>query len=181
MTGIPRSSPRSALRVACAAVLFFHSLAALPLRAQAYEPAAARTAATPSCACSVNRAAALAELRAQVAGARDVAQAQALATDGARQARVALDRARRLVFFDRGSLDAARGRLIAYESRVAQAATSEAVVAEFDATFAGKVGPQAELNLNASSCTYTTGEIIAVVLGLILGIIPGLILLFLLC
>ena len=39
----------------------------------------------------------------------------------------------------------------------------------------------AHVSVGKASCNYSTGETIAIVLGLILGIIPGLILLVLLC
>ena len=39
----------------------------------------------------------------------------------------------------------------------------------------------AHLGIGGASCNYSTGEIIAIVIGLILGIIPGLILMALLC
>ncbi|MFZ2404634.1 MAG: hypothetical protein WAW41_05820, partial [Methylobacter sp.] len=39
----------------------------------------------------------------------------------------------------------------------------------------------ARVTAGNASCNYSTGEIIAIVVGLILGIIPGLILLVVLC
>ena len=39
----------------------------------------------------------------------------------------------------------------------------------------------AHVSVGKASCDYSTGETIAIVLGLILGIIPGLILLVVLC
>jgi hypothetical protein len=39
----------------------------------------------------------------------------------------------------------------------------------------------AHVNIGSGGCDYSTGELIAIVVGLILGIIPGIILLVVLC
>jgi len=52
---------------------------------------------------------------------------------------------------------------------------SEMMVAGLDSDNPVKIG------IANTSCHYSTGEVIAIVVGLILGIIPGLILLAVLC
>jgi hypothetical protein len=63
---------------------------------------------------------------------------------------------------------------LAREAAVAVATTPDAVAGAFSLAVRG--APEA-----AFGCSYTTLEIVAIVLGFILGIIPGIILLIILC
>jgi hypothetical protein len=126
-----------------------------------------------SCTPEVARSEALALID-RVAAAPSVGDARALALEPTRGAHFALAQARRLSPWT-GSLKDAELRLSAYEARIAAAPTQDAVAAEL-ASLA-----RIQADIGDGGCSYSTGEIIATVLGFILGIIPGIILLFLLC
>jgi hypothetical protein len=144
------------------------ALAAAGLLAAPAAHAASFSARTlAACACAP---AELAELRAEIEAAHDVDAARRLAAPPLRLAREAVARVQRLP--GGGELAAAEHRLAAGERAIAAAATPPAVASAFSAA----LGPPA-----AQGCAYTTLEIVAIVLGFILGIIPGLILLVLLC
>jgi hypothetical protein len=119
------------------------------------------------CACAP---AELAAFHARIEAAPDVQAARGLARPPLELAREALARAQRLP--GGAALVATERRLVAGELAIAAAATPPAVASAFSAA----VGPPA-----AAGCSYTTLEIVAIVLGFILGIIPGVILLVLLC
>jgi hypothetical protein len=119
------------------------------------------------CACDTGE---LDALRARIAATEDVAQARQLAVPPLALARQALTRAQRLPGATT-AFAAREQRLLAGERAIAAAATPPAVATAFSAA----IGPA------AAGCSYTTLEIVAIVLGFILGIIPGLILLVLLC
>ena len=110
----------------------------------------------------------------RVAVAPSVEDARALALEPTRGAHLALAHARRLSPWT-ASLREAEQRLAGYEARIGAAPSQTAVAAEL-ATLA-----RVRADLGDGGCSYSTGEIIATVLGFILGIIPGIILLFLLC
>jgi hypothetical protein len=134
-------------------------------------PAAASASALPAltlarCACDASE---LDALRARIAGAPDVEQARRLAAPPLALARQALARTQRLP--GANGLAAPEQRLHAGERAIAAAQTPPAVAS----AFAAAIGPP------SAGCSYTTLEIVAIVLGFILGIIPGLILLVLLC
>lgn len=80
------------------------------------------------------------------------------------------------------SIRAAERRLSVYEAGVRQARSEAEVAHEFErlVQLADSGGVVVDAHL-LSSCSYSTGEIIAIVLGFILGIIPGIILLIILC
>jgi hypothetical protein len=151
--------------------------AVLLLLGPAAAPGAGRAAsALVRCACDPS---ALLELRDEIASAGTPARAQQLATAPLEAAREALARARRLV---PGSTElvAKERQLRGGELAVAAAATPEAVADAFVATVGGPPA-RAAVDAHALGCSYSTGEIIAIVLGFILGIIPGIILLIILC
>jgi hypothetical protein len=180
-----RSKPRerrrsSALRAVCAVAVLCGSVP-LPARAGGQPSDLPGSGAPPHCRCEVARGA-LSALREEIAAAPTLEEAQQLAVGSTREARKVLQRARRIALLDRGSLDAAHERLVQYETRVAAAATPQAVAAELDAMVGGgSAQPQVDVDVGDVGCNYSTGEVIAVILGLILGVIPGLILLVLLC
>ena len=68
-------------------------------------------------------------------------------------------------------------------SRILVASSQEQVADEFSGMMLAGLDNDraAHVSVGKASCDYSTGETIAIVLGLILGIIPGLILLVLLC
>jgi hypothetical protein len=125
-----------------------------------------RFEALAHCACDAGE---LDALRAEIAAAEDVERARRLAAPPLALARQALARAQRLP--GGSGLAATEQRLWAGERAIAAAPTPPAVAGAFSAA----VGPA------SAGCSYTTLEIVAIVLGFILGIIPGLILLVLLC
>lgn len=110
----------------------------------------------------------------RIAAAPSVEDARALALEPTRAAHRALAQARRLSPRTESLRDADE-RLSGYQARIAAAPSQEAVAAEL-ATLS-----RVKADLGDGGCSYSTGEIIATVLGFILGIIPGIILLFLLC
>lgn len=132
----------------------------------------------PDCECEPRPE--LVALRNEIASTGDLDAARALALEPARSAQGVVRRAR---WIAPGSEKLARAEttLAAYERDLAEAASPEEVAARY----ARLVRLDRE-TLGSSSglldgCSYSTGEIIAIVLGLLLGIIPGLILLVLLC
>jgi hypothetical protein len=80
---------------------------------------------------------------------------------------------------DDAKLDDVAARLTAYEARVARAETQAAAAAELD----GLVRVAGDINVhgNSGGCHYDTSEVIAIILGFIFFIIPGIIMLILFC
>jgi hypothetical protein len=132
----------------------------------------------PNCGCEPR--AELAALRQEIASAGDLEEARNLALEPARTAHGIVHRAR-WIAPGSDALARAHETLDAYERDVADAATREQVAGHY----AHLVRLDRETLGSTSGfmehCSYTTGEIIAIVLGFILGIIPGIILLILLC
>jgi hypothetical protein len=117
----------------------------------------------------------------RVAGAPNVDEARRLATEPMRGAHFALSQARVVAPWTRSLADADVA-LDGYEARVAQAATPADVAQELATLVSvGNLPGGTPADLGDGGCDYSTGEVIATVLGFILGIIPGIILLFLLC
>ncbi|MBD3317902.1 MAG: hypothetical protein GF344_19120 [Chitinivibrionales bacterium] len=125
-----------------------------------------------------------------ISAAESVEQARKKALAPTRAARTALARTRWLVPWSEDIRDA-HSRLKECEKRIEDAADTDAVRREFNnmvqLASAGRVDAylnQADVQIDdddAGGCDYSTGEIIAIVIGFILGIIPGIILLFVLC
>jgi hypothetical protein len=135
--------------------------------------------AFPDCACTDRKV--VEALRDQIATADTLDAARELALPPAEQARAALTRARWLMPFST-SLAAAETRLSAYQNDVQNARSPEQVAARFGALV--KLASSNSYSSDASfssNCHYSTGEVIVIVIGFILGIIPGIILMFLLC
>lgn len=80
-------------------------------------------------------------------------------------------------------LRAAENRLNNARSRILLASSQEQVADEFSGMMLASLDDDnaAQVGIGKVSCNYSTGEVIAIVVGLILGIIPGLILLIVLC
>ena len=88
-------------------------------------------------------------------------------------------RARWLAPFS-SSLRTAESKLSAYRDDVRSARSPEEVAARFGALVRLASSDSTAVSVSGS-CHYSTGEIIAIVFGFILAIIPGIILLFVLC
>lgn len=121
----------------------------------------------------------LVALHDEIASAPTVADARALAAPPLALARGAMERARGWLPGASGLAEGER-RLRAGEEAVAAATTPAAVAGAFAGAVSGSM-PLAGVDIDPPSCSYSTLEIVAIVLGFILGIIPGLILLVLLC
>jgi hypothetical protein len=121
---------------------------------------------------------ALVEHRARVLDAPNLAEARRRALEPAETARGALSRARWLAPFSDDLRDAER-RLERYASAVREADSREAVAAELDGLV--QVAGGVDVDVGDGGCHYSGREVLAILLGFILGIIPGIILLILLC
>ena len=144
--------------------------------------ATATAAASPpplaSAFCAPDRGA-LVDLRDEIAAARTLAEAQQLATPPVQLARSALARARWRAPGSTGLAEKEQ-QLREGERAIAAAATPDAVAGAFAAAVTGSP-VLADIDVDPPNCSYSTLEIIAIVLGFILGIIPGIILLIILC
>jgi hypothetical protein len=134
-------------------------------------------ARVPSCVCEEERVE-LARYRDLVAAAATVEAAREKASWPSRLARRALSVAG-FVKRDSASLDATRARLLAYEERVAKAPDAAAAAAEFEGLV--RVAGDVHVGGRRGGCTYDATEVIAIILGFILFIIPGIILLIVFC
>ena len=94
----------------------------------------------------------------------------------------ALRNARNLIPFS-DDLNSAETRLSDARSRILVASSQAEVADEFSGMMLAGLDNDsaARVSGGGGSCNYSTGEVIAIVVGLILGIIPGLILLVVLC
>lgn len=140
----------------------------------------------PGCGCDERSE--LTGLHERIVSARSLAEARTLALAPALEARRALGRARWLAPRSR-SLREAEARLAAYGSGI-RAAESRAEVGDRFAELvrlapasarAAASGTERPILREPAACTFTTLEIVAIVLGFLLGIIPGIILLLILC
>ncbi|MDD4914118.1 MAG: hypothetical protein PHW13_03640 [Methylococcales bacterium] len=121
------------------------------------------------------------KLRMDIATAETVEQARIMALAPTEQAIDALDNAS-IIMPIGDDLIAAKNRLNEARTRMLAAVSQKQVADEFSGIMlAGLDDNAANLKVGSTGCHYTTGEVIAIVIGLILGIIPGLVLLVLLC
>ncbi|WP_305906799.1 hypothetical protein Q9L42_019070 [Methylomarinum sp. Ch1-1] len=122
------------------------------------------------------------QLKHAIVSAESVQQARSLALAPTESAIEAINNARALMPFS-DELRNAEMRLSETRSRILLASSQTEVADEFSGMMLASLDDDnpARVNVGNTTCNYSTGEIIAIVLGLILGIIPGLILLFLLC
>lgn len=106
----------------------------------------------------------------RIAAADSAEEAQDLALSKLRVAHVALDRARSVLPGESEALADAELRLIALEDAVLAGTTPAEVAAPFE-----------QMAALDGRCDYTTVEIVVIVVGFVLGILPGVIFLFLFC
>lgn len=173
---------RFLLTTLAAAVFHAHSAVAAP--APTLVPAELRSALS-DCACEADRDALL-DAQREIAAAPTLDTAQERALDRSRLARRAIRTARWLAPASQ-DLAQAGERLEAYEERVRSAETPEQVAWEFGelvqlASLGTPVMADIDVDIDdGDGCDFSGGEIIAIVLGFLFGIIPGIILLILLC
>jgi hypothetical protein len=133
-------------------------------------------ARVPSCVCEEQRQE-LAHYRDAVAAATTVDEAREKAAWPSRLARRAIGWTRFLKH-DQSKVDEIRARLLAYEERVARAETPRAAADEFE----GLVRVAGDVKVGGSGgCRYDATEVIAIIFGFLLFIIPGIILLIVFC
>jgi hypothetical protein len=137
---------------------------------------------TASCSCNPDQIQELDRLKQEIASANSVGEARHLALAPTDDAIKALENARALMPFS-DDLNIAESRLSAGRSRIEAAASPNEVADKFSGMMLAGLDNDraAHVNVGKVGCDYSTGELIAIVVGLILGIIPGLILLIVLC
>lgn len=146
-----------------------------------------RAFGVPDCACEADPEALRAH-RDEIARSASLEEAREKALAPTRVAREAVGWAARLMPWS-DELDQADARLAAYETRVAEAGSVEEAANEFGslvqlAAADGGILADVEfedIDAEDTSCSYTAAEIIAIVFGFILFIIPGIILLIVFC
>jgi len=124
----------------------------------------------------------LTQLKDKIVSAGTVNEARILALAPTDDAIDALKNARTLLPFS-DELRSAETRLSDARSRILVAASNAQVADEFSGMMLAGLDSDraAHVDLGKTKCDYSTGELIAIVVGLILGIIPGIILLIVLC
>jgi hypothetical protein len=137
------------------------------------------TSLVPGCGCAGGPE--LSALAERISKAPNLDEARQLALAPVELSHKALSRALWLVPRST-SIRAAERRLSAYEAGVQQARSEAEVAQEFGqlVQLADSGGVVFDAHF-LSSCSYSTGEIVAIVIGFILGILPGIILLIILC
>ncbi|MBD3346590.1 MAG: hypothetical protein GF401_16160 [Chitinivibrionales bacterium] len=163
----------------------------MPAMASPSLPTNGREIAFSGCGCKAD-VELLRSIRDEIAAAENVQMARERALSTTQSARKALSKARLMAPWSEDLREAYR-RLEAYEEKVMAASDSEEVAEEFE-TFVRLVSAgntmmvannDNDLELdeenNNNGCDYSTGDVIAIIVGFILGIIPGIILLFVLC
>jgi hypothetical protein len=141
--------------------------------------------------CTVQHLAVAGERQQRIARAATVEEARDLALTPVRAARRALQVAG-LVAPQSEKISEARAKFDGFEARVEEEKTPSAVANEFGRllnidTGSGEYMQLADLNVGHANvrgpggCSYSTGEIVAIVFGFILFVIPGIILLIVLC
>jgi hypothetical protein len=110
--------------------------------------------------------------RDRVAAAETPQAAKEMALEQTRLGEKAISKAARILPGNK-SIEEAKARLAAFDSGVEGARTQQDVAAQFDyLEVTHSVG---------MGCDYTTGEVVVIVIGFLLGIVPGILFLFLLC
>lgn len=124
----------------------------------------------------------LSQLKKEITSAKSLSDARKMALAPTDDAIGALKNARAIMPFS-DDLRLAESRLSDARSRIIVASSQAEVADEFSGMMLAGLDNDNVANVSAGggSCNYSTGETIAIVIGLILGIIPGLILLVLLC
>ncbi len=131
----------------------------------------------PGCGCAPT--AELTALRDRIAAAPDLEAAQQMAVAPVERARTVVAK----LGWMSSSLRDAEKRMADYESSVRSAKAPADVADQFGSLvkLASSGAVMSDGGVHTSGCNYSTGEIIAIVLGFFLAIIPGIILLILLC
>lgn len=114
----------------------------------------------------------LVAFRDKVASAASPAEAKQMVLRQSRYGHAALDKAARFAP-EHADIQSAQARLVDFEAGV-NAASTQAEVAE-------QVDEVVLAGADAAACAYTPVEIIVIVIGFILGILPGILFLFLFC
>lgn len=155
-------------------------LASLGLSAEAAASTWSADVVPPSCVSQQHPE--LARLRDEIAAAGSLTAARTLALAPTAAAIDALRNARSLMPFSE-DLRSAEVRLVDARARIDGAGTPHQVADEFSGMMLAGLDEDraARVQMGKVGCDYSTGELIAIVVGLILGIIPGLILLIVLC
>ena len=137
---------------------------------------------TATCSSGQEQYPELARLHNKIADADSLNDARILALTPTAAAIGALRNARSIVPFNT-DLRLAETRLTDMYSRIEAADTPHQVANEFSGMMLAKLDNDkaATLKVGKTGCDYSTGDLIAIVVGLILGIIPGLIMLIVLC
>jgi hypothetical protein len=135
-----------------------------------------------NCSSAPNQAQELNRLKQEIATANSVSEARTLALAPTDDAIDALKNARTLMPFS-DDLSIAETRLSDARLRIEAADSRDEIADEFSGMILAGLDNDraAHVNVGKVGCDYSTGELIAIVVGLILGIIPGLILLIVLC
>ena len=126
-------------------------------------------ASRPECPCESERAT-LKGFRDQLAAAESPDAAKEMALDQTRLGHVAIARVAKAMPNNR-ELQAANDRLTAFEAGIDAAVTQGEVAHQFDQLMAS---PSA-----GTGCSYTTTEVVIVIIGFVLGVLPGILFLFL--
>ncbi|MBN2702486.1 MAG: hypothetical protein JXR29_13655 [Methylothermaceae bacterium] len=114
--------------------------------------------------------------------AENLQKARNLALEPTDAALGALDTARTLMPAN-SELESARKRLMSMRDRIAAADSPDRVANEMEGLMLAGLDDDSavKVDVGGHGCHYSTGETIAIIIGLILGIIPGLIMLVVLC
>jgi hypothetical protein len=135
-------------------------------------------AGAPGCVCEEEQLE-LARYRDLVAASASVEEARERAAKPSRLARRAIALAR-WISPEPSKLDETRAKLAAYEVRVANAPDAAAAAVEFEDLVRVAGGVDVKVG-KGGGCSYDTTEIIAIILGFLFFIIPGIILLIVFC
>ncbi|MGR9114364.1 MAG: hypothetical protein ACU85E_01260 [Gammaproteobacteria bacterium] len=124
----------------------------------------------------------LVQLKSEIAASDSIDKARAMALAPTDRAIGALKNASAIMPFS-NDLRIAENRLSDIRSRILVASSQDQIADEFSGMMLAGLDDDsvAHVNVGKVGCNYSTGEVIAIVVGLILGIIPGLILLVVLC
>jgi hypothetical protein len=135
-----------------------------------------------SCPSGLEQYQELSQLKKDIVAAKSLSDAQKMALAPTDEAIDALRNARNIMPFS-DDLNSAETRLSNARSRILVASSQAEVADEFSGMMLAGLDNDsaARVSAGSGSCNYSTGEVIAIVVGLILGIIPGLILLVVLC
>ncbi len=126
-------------------------------------------ASRPACPCESDRVA-MRDFRDRIAAAESPEAARELALDQTRLGHKAISRVAKALP-NNPELVEADARLTTFEANIGAATTQAEVANQFDQLMATPTG--------ATNCAYTPTEVLIVVIGFLLGILPGILFLFL--